>query len=80
MTPDVNVLVAAPRSDHPHHELARAWLEQALMAPVRRTPLTLWPQGLPTERYMMPGADGVPACGSQEAVMPMPRSCMRVDS
>jgi hypothetical protein len=27
MTPDVNVLVAAARSDHPHHRVARAWLE-----------------------------------------------------
>ena len=26
MTPDVNVLVAAARSDHPHHGVARAWL------------------------------------------------------
>lgn len=31
MTPDVNVLVAASRSDHPHHAAARAWLEQALL-------------------------------------------------
>lgn len=30
MTPDVNVLIAASRSDHPHHAAARAWLEQAL--------------------------------------------------
>ncbi|MFA7666384.1 MAG: TA system VapC family ribonuclease toxin [Burkholderiaceae bacterium] len=30
MTPDVNILVAASRSDHPHHAPARAWLEQAL--------------------------------------------------
>ena len=30
MTPDVNVLVAASRSDHPHHAVARAWLERAL--------------------------------------------------
>ncbi len=26
MTPDVNVLLAAARSDHPHHGAARAWL------------------------------------------------------
>jgi hypothetical protein len=32
MTPDVNVLVAASRSDHPHHAVARAWLETALAA------------------------------------------------
>jgi len=30
MTPDVNVLVAASRTDHPHHSVARAWLEEAL--------------------------------------------------
>ena len=30
MTPDVNVLMAASRSDHPHHLPARRWLEQAL--------------------------------------------------
>ncbi|KPU93681.1 twitching motility protein PilT [Variovorax paradoxus] len=30
MTPDVNILVAASRSDHPQHVPALAWLEQAL--------------------------------------------------
>ena len=30
MTPDVNVLVAASRSDHPHHKTALAWLEGAV--------------------------------------------------
>jgi len=30
MTPDVNVLVAASRSDHPHHRAALGWLEIAL--------------------------------------------------
>jgi len=30
MTPDVNVLVAASRSDHPHHQTALAWLNDAL--------------------------------------------------
>ena len=30
MTPDVNVLVAASRSDHTHHEVALRWLEGAL--------------------------------------------------
>src|SRR5438067_693668 len=29
MTPDVNMLVAAFRSDHPHHGLARHWLGNA---------------------------------------------------
>lgn len=32
MTPDVNVLVAASRSDHVHHEAAYSWLEGALQA------------------------------------------------
>ncbi|MCC6765254.1 MAG: PIN domain-containing protein [Deltaproteobacteria bacterium] len=32
MTPDVNVLVAASRSDHPHHRVAREWLEAAIAA------------------------------------------------
>ena len=30
MTPDVNVLVAASRSDHPHHQGALRWLEGAV--------------------------------------------------
>ena len=30
MTPDVNVLVAASRADHPHHARAKAWMEEAL--------------------------------------------------
>lgn len=30
MTPDVNVLVAASRTDHPHHLVARVWLEHAV--------------------------------------------------
>ncbi len=30
MTPDVNVIVAASRSDHPHHKHALSWLRTAL--------------------------------------------------
>lgn len=30
MTPDVNILVAASRDDHPHHAVAIHWLKQAL--------------------------------------------------
>jgi hypothetical protein len=33
MTPDVNVLVAAARSDHVRHAVARAWLEETLAGP-----------------------------------------------
>lgn len=32
MTPDVNVLVAASRADHPHHAVALDWLRSALAA------------------------------------------------
>jgi toxin-antitoxin system PIN domain toxin len=30
MTPDVNVLVAASRGDHPHHQIASEWLGDAV--------------------------------------------------
>jgi toxin-antitoxin system PIN domain toxin len=43
VTPDVSVLVAASRSDHPHHATARVWLEQALINAGQGTPLTLQP-------------------------------------
>ena len=32
MTPDINVLLAASQSEHPHHRPARLWLERALAA------------------------------------------------
>lgn len=43
MTPDVNVLVAASRQDHPHHAPALAWLEQAIANGETGTPLALLP-------------------------------------
>ena len=43
MTPDVNLLVAAARSDHPHHASARAWLSQSLGATAVGSPFTLMP-------------------------------------
>ncbi|MDE2462827.1 MAG: PIN domain-containing protein [Alphaproteobacteria bacterium] len=46
MTPDVNVLVAASRSDHPHHRVARAWLEQALASAENGGAFTLMPMVL----------------------------------
>ena len=46
MTPDVNVLVAAARSDHPHHAVARAWLEDTLAGARVRTCFTLMPMVL----------------------------------
>jgi toxin-antitoxin system PIN domain toxin len=46
MTPDVNVLVAASRTDHPHHSVARAWLEEALDTSGTGAALTLMPMVL----------------------------------
>jgi toxin-antitoxin system PIN domain toxin len=46
MTPDVNVLVAASRSDHPHHGVARDWLEEAIRASRAGASLTLMPMVL----------------------------------
>jgi toxin-antitoxin system PIN domain toxin len=43
MTPDVNVLVAASRSDHPHHASARTWLEAVLAAAGAGATFTLMP-------------------------------------
>ena len=46
MTPDVNVLVAASRGDHPHHALARTWLEQAATGAAAGSALRLMPMVL----------------------------------
>jgi hypothetical protein len=46
MTPDVNVLVAASRGDHPHHESARTWLDAALAATAGGASFTLMPMVL----------------------------------
>ncbi len=46
MTPDVNVLVAASRTDHPHYAVARAWLETAVTAPEGNAAFTLMPMVL----------------------------------
>lgn len=46
MTPDVNVLVAAARSDHPHHLVARTWLEGALAVTQTGAGFTLMPMVL----------------------------------
>ena len=43
MTPDVNVLLAAARVDHPHHEVARTWLAQAVADVASGTAFTLMP-------------------------------------
>jgi uncharacterized protein len=43
MTPDVNVLIAASRSDHPHHRIAYACLDEAIMACAEGASLKLMP-------------------------------------
>lgn len=46
MTPDVNVLVAASRSDHPHHRSALTWLHGALAAAESGAAFTVMPMVL----------------------------------
>ena len=46
MTPDVNVLVAASRTDHPHHEVALDWLEESLGTSGSGAVFTLMPMVL----------------------------------
>lgn len=43
MTPDVNVLIAASRSDHPHHKIAFAVLSEAVAACADGASLKLMP-------------------------------------
>lgn len=43
MTPDVNVLLAASRSDHPHHKVAFACLDEAIAACADGASLKLMP-------------------------------------
>ena len=43
MTPDVNLLVAASRSDHPHHKIAYACIEEAVAACAEGATLKLIP-------------------------------------
>jgi toxin-antitoxin system PIN domain toxin len=43
MTPDVNVLVAASRTDHPHHDVALEWLQGALASTAHGQALLVLP-------------------------------------
>ena len=43
MTPDVNILIAASRSDHPHHKAAYACLEEAIAACANGASVKLMP-------------------------------------
>lgn len=46
MTPGMNVLVAASRGDHPHHAVARAWLDDTVTAAGAGAAFTLMPMVL----------------------------------
>ena len=46
MTPDVNVLVAASRSDHPHHKVAYSVLTRAVSAGANGATIRLMPMVL----------------------------------
>lgn len=76
MTPDVNVLVAASRQDHPHHAVAHAWLKTALVNSGAKQPLAILPmvasgffalgdtsQGIPGTNTA-DGSTGIFACNS----------------
>ncbi len=43
MTPDLNVLLAASRTDHPHHLPALRWLQKAIVACERGASLEILP-------------------------------------
>ena len=63
MTPDVNVLLAASRTDHPHHGVASAWLERAVTTAEGGGSLLVLP--------MVPfaGAPDVAALGAKELAL-----------
>ncbi|MCC6212272.1 MAG: PIN domain-containing protein [Burkholderiales bacterium] len=69
MTPDVNVLVAAFRADHPHHRAAAGWLRERID---EGTPLAVVPTvvasflRLVTSRRVFP--DAAPAARAVEFV------------
>jgi toxin-antitoxin system PIN domain toxin len=46
MTPDVNILIAASRDDHPHHAAACRWLERAIVDTERGSTLKLQPMAV----------------------------------
>ena len=58
MTPDVSVLVAASRSDHQHHAVARDWLEKAIGATSTGATLTLMPMVLASFLRLVTGSSG----------------------
>jgi toxin-antitoxin system PIN domain toxin len=79
MTPDVNVLVAAFRSDHPHHAAARAWLEGALDAAAAGATFAALPMVIASflrlvtsPRIFVEPASSADAAGFVDALLAMP--------
>ncbi len=56
MTPDVNVLLAALRPDHPHHTLASAWLESAIVKAATGARFTLMPMVIASYLHLVTSA------------------------
>ena len=71
MTPDVNVLVAASRSDHLHHPVAIRWLDDALDACALGQGLGLMPMVAPDRTPRV--RPGIPRLGRTR----QPRSAHR---
>lgn len=60
--PDINVLVGAFRLEHPHHALARAWLERTLASgePIGLSPyVATGVVRVLTDRKIWPAADSI---------------------
>ena len=53
MTPDVNVLVAADRGEHPHHASALNWLREGVATATSDAPLTLLPRALGNVAWLL---------------------------
>ena len=79
MTPDGNVLVAAFRSDHPHHALARSWLDSALDAAAGGVPFAAMPMAVASflrlvtsPRIFVEPTPSADAVGFVDALLAMP--------
>jgi hypothetical protein len=76
MTPDVSVLLAASRSDHPHHRCAMTWLDQALGVAARGSRLRLLPMVAACFLRLAP----IRACSWSPRPWRLPRSFWRLCS
>ena len=83
MTPDVHLLLAALRPDHPHHQPASAWLESAVVAAATCARLTLMSMviasylGLVTsERIFAKPTNAKDAVGAMDKILAEPGVAM----